>query len=152
MSEQLKCLRASIVSMQSVPEQCWHRLVSHNCCLAIPGLRNIRVLGRTGENQRKILDLSNLCSKTWISEPGMLVLPVGDAGCSPLSLQSSFSWGVSWIEVEFSESLIQTLVGGCSLSKGKVQVGNSTWPFPPVPGALFPTAWDQPVLNRPHSS
>lgn len=50
------------------------------------------------------------------------------------------------------ESLIQTLVGGCSLSRGKVQGGNSTWPFPPVPGALFPTAWDQSVLNSSHSS
>lgn len=78
MGEQLKCFCASIVSVQSVPEQCWHRLVSHNCCLAIPGLRTLRVLGRTGENQRKILGLSNLGNKTWISEPGMLVLPLGD--------------------------------------------------------------------------
>lgn len=44
------------------------------------------------------------------------------------------------------ESLIQTQVGGCSLSEGEVQVANSTWSFPPVPGALFPTPWDQPVL------
>lgn len=80
MSEQLKCLCASIASIQSVPEQCWHKLVSHNCCPAVPGLRNLRELGRTGENQRKILGLSNLCSKTWISKPGMLVLPVGDSG------------------------------------------------------------------------
>lgn len=56
----------------------WHRLVSHLCCLAIAGLRNLRVLGRKGTNQRKMLCLSNFCSKTWISEPGMLVLPVGD--------------------------------------------------------------------------
>lgn len=80
MGEQLKCLCASIVSVQSVPQQPWHRLVSHNCCLAIPGLRNLRVLGRTGEKQRKILGLRNLGNKSWMSEPGMLVLPLGDVG------------------------------------------------------------------------
>lgn len=47
---------------------------------------------------------------------------------------------------------IQTLMGGCCLIKGKVEVGNSTEPFPPVPGALFHTTWDQPLLSRAHSS
>lgn len=38
------------------------------------------MLGRTGEKHRKILGLSKLGNKTWISEPGMLVLPLGDVG------------------------------------------------------------------------
>lgn len=91
-SERLKGLCASIVSVQSVPEQPWHRLVSHNCCLAIPGLRNLRVLGRKGEKQSKILGLSNLGSKlgSQSQECSRARNALGDVGwSSPLSLWSS---------------------------------------------------------------
>lgn len=83
MNEQLKCLCASTVSVQSVPEQHWHRLVSQAALLFYfynSWAKEPRSVGENRENQRKILGLSNLCSKTWISEPGMLVLPVEDVG------------------------------------------------------------------------
>lgn len=119
----------------------WHRLVPHLCCLAIAGLRNLRVLGRKGANQRKMLCLSNFCSKTWISEPGMLVLPVGDCMKFSFTLEQ-FLCGVSAGSRWNSQGVTDPRWWEDPLlrfSQQRKGAGwNSTWPFPAVLGALFP--------------
>lgn len=115
--------------------------------------KELRVLGRTGEKQRKILGLSSLGNKTWISEPGMLVLPLGDVGwSSPLSL-----WYLSWIQAGFSGSHWYRLVEDVPSGKERCRLqtahghsllcqelcSNSLASFPELPAAGEHKLWQQ---------
>lgn len=81
MSEQLKCLCASIVSAicsRAALAQTCHTIAALLFYFCNSWAKEPWSVGKNRENQRKILGVSNLCSKTWIREPRMLVLPAGD--------------------------------------------------------------------------
>lgn len=105
-SEQLKCLCASIVSAicsRAALAQTCHTIAALLFYFCNSWAKEPWSVGKNRENQRKILGVSNLCSKTWIREPRMLVLPAGDVRwSSPLTLEQFLVWYLSWIQAEFS--------------------------------------------------